>query len=924
MSNNNIIYLLDGTALAYRSYFAFTGRFLYNSKGENTSAVYGFVRTLFKLINDFKIEYLVISFDKSHKTFRHKIYKNYKATREKMPDEMRASLKYLYDVCEALNISYIEMDDYEADDIVATIAKKSTEKGLFDKAYIVTRDKDLYQLVNEKIFLIDVFQDLKLINKDEVLKKFGIPPNLIVDYLALIGDRSDNIPGVPGIGDKRARELVNTFGTIENIYNNLDKIKPEKIRKALEEHKEEAFFSKSLIKLNLDVPVDIEPIDKFKIKPPKREKWIELLKRLEFYSLLKEFLLEEEEIKKEEGDQLSLFSFSSGESKKEEKKEKKDHSYKLGNLSDLEYIEKKAKELGYICIDTETSNLDIINPTIVGVSIALDEGTGFYFNISHYDNRGKIDIKYIIDLFERLKKDNILFIGHNIKYDFEVLTEYGFDYNYDNIFDTMIASWILDPDDNHYSLDHLVLKLFNHNMISITSLIGEKRRNRKQLSFEYVDLDSAVEYSVEDVDYTLRLYKFYKPFIDKEYKEVFYNIEMPLIKVLIDLEKNGVKIDIGFLKGLSAKYDKSLIELTEEIYKKVGEKFNINSSKQLGEILFEKLKLPVIKKTKKTKGYSTDEEVLEELSKDYEVPKLILEYRKIQKLKSTYIDGLPSMINPTTGRIHSIYNQTGTATGRLSSSNPNLQNIPVKTEEGKEIRKAFIGEGDNLIVSFDYSQIELRIIAHFSEDPYLIKAFLENIDVHKLTASKIYNKTIDEITDEERKLAKTINFGIIYGMQPYGLSKSLGIDVHEAKVFIDKYFENFPKVKEYIESIKEFAKTNKYVETLFGRRRYLKWIDSTNRNLREYSLRAAINSPIQGTAADIIKIAMNRVFDFLHKNNLKSKLIMQIHDELVFETPPEEKEIIIENVKGIMEGVVSLKVPLIVDWGVGRNWFDAH
>jgi len=913
MSEKNL-YIIDGTALIYRSFFAFMNRPLINKNGLNTSGLFGFINTIEKLKRDFKAEYIVFAFDKSKKTFRHQIYKEYKATRDKMPDDLRQSLPYFHKICDALNFKYFEMDEYEADDILATVAKDAVING-FDNAFIVTRDKDLMQLVTENIKLIDLHQDGLIIDREEVYKKFEVYPENIIDLLSMMGDKSDNIPGIKGVGQKGAVKLLHEYNTLEEVYENLDNIKAKKLNENLRTYKEDAFFSKKLVTIVQNIEMDIQNWEKFKISEPNREPWLELLTELEFTGILKKYI-------EKRGDELGSFDDSSIDDsslfstvKMLEKK-----SYKLANESELKEIFEKSKKNGFLVLDLETTSLDFLKAEVVGISFASKSIEAVYVNINHQEDTNRVNLEFIIESLNNLL-ENTTIVGHNIKYDLKILRRFGLK-TPKKIFDTMIAAWVLNPTSNRYGLDILCVENFGYSMQPITDLIGKKKS--EQITFDKVSIVDATFYGAEDSDYTFKLYEKYKNEIglSEESSYIFYNIEMELIKVIIEIEENGILLDIKYIHKLGEIFNAKINSLKTLIFEIAGEEFNLNSPKKLGEILFEKLEIPVVKKTKGG-SYSTDESVLSELSKTYDITKLIIDYRKLTKLVGTYIDGLTPLVDDE-NRIHASFNQTGTSTGRLSSSNPNLQNIPIKSEEGREIRKSFIAKEGIEILSFDYSQIELRVMAIMSRDETLKDIFINGEDVHNQTAITITGKSVEELNRDDRRVAKVINFGILYGMKPFGVSNAAEISVADATNFIKKYFESFSGVKKYINELLNRVEQNGYSITKFGRKRPIKEIYSSNRNIKEHGKRTAISSVIQGTAADIIKLAMIKVYQFMKKENLQSKLILQIHDELLFEVTSKEKELIINKIKDIMESVIGDEIPLTTEYGFGNNWLDAH
>lgn len=892
------IFLIDGSALAYRSFFAFIRNPLITSKGENTSATFGFATTLIKIIEEEKPDYLAVIFDSPKPTFRHRIFPEYKATRQKMPDEMRDQLPRIRELLDALRVPTIEIPGYEADDIIGTMAVKGAGKGA--TSYIVTGDKDFMQLVGERILIYNLRaggKGLEILDERDVIKKFGVPPSRVIDILALMGDKSDNIPGVPGVGEKTALELIKRFGSLEGVYANLDKIEREKLRRVLAENKKQAFLSRELVTIKKDLPLELE-LTKLKRKEPDRNRVISLFLELEFSSLIDTVVTDATKDK---------------------------HSYHtIKRKEELERLIEKVREAGALVVDTETTALSPMSAELIGISFAIKEREAYYLPLLELSD---FTLDEALRMVKPILEDpKIRKIGQNIKYDLIVFKNYGIELSGIE-FDTMVASYLLNPSRRQHNLDSIALEYLNYKKIPTKSLIG---KGKKQISMSEVPLTEVAEYACEDADITLRLRNYLEPRLKTlSLWNLFTEIEMPLVRVLAIMEMNGVSLDVPKLAELSQKLAKELYELELKIYELSGEKFNINSPQQLSHILFEKLKihkeLGIRKGMKKTKtGYSTDSSVLNNLSA-HPLVKLILNYRELSKLKSTYIDALPKMINPKTGRIHTSYNQTVTATGRLSSSEPNLQNIPIRSEIGKEIRKAFIPRDKGwLLLSADYSQIELRIVAHLSEDPLLIEAFRAGEDIHRKTASVIFGVPMNEVTKEMRSRAKAINFGIIYGMGPQRLAAETGLSLEEAKRFIETYFEKHPKVHFFIEKTIADARERGYVTTLLGRRRLIPEIRSSTPYIRASAENIAINTPIQGTAADLIKRAMVKIQEEIEKRELKTKMIIQIHDELLFEVPEGELDEAKKLIKEEMEGVMELLVPIVVDIGVGRNWLEAH
>ncbi len=928
------IYLIDGSAYLHRAFHAI--RSLSSSKGIPTNATFGFTRILLKLVKEKKPEYAIVFFDVKGPTFRHEMFEEYKANRPPMPEEMAVQIPYIKKIVSAFNIPLMEKQGFEADDLIGTYAKIAEEKGF--NAVMVTGDKDFMQLVTDNSVIWDPMKE-EFIDKAYIKKKFNLSPKQIIDMLGLCGDSADNIPGVPGIGPKTAVKLLNEFSSIEGIYENLDSLKKKKsLYKKLKENKDQAFLSRDLVAIDRSVKVD-EDLEKFRLKPFDREKLSLLFKELEFKSLYREFA---------------------------ETKGKAPKDYRLvTDISEIKKLVKKLEKAKKFALDTETTSKHPMNASLVGISFSYKENQGFYIPIGHdskyrqgksfkaeFTDTGKTcgtnevcvaeaankadsgrkknkeekynqpDFDKVLEIIKPvLENPKIEKIGQNIKYDYIVFAKYGIRIR--NIaFDTMIASYLVNPTRRGHSLDSIAMDLLDHKTIKYEDVTG---KGKKQKGFEEIPVEEAVDYACEDADITFMASKILKKSLaEKELLKLLKEIELPLIPVLAQIEMNGIKVDREKLKELSETFGRELKELEKEIFSISGEKFNINSPKQLGEILFDKLKLPVQKKTKKKTGYSTDIDVLTKLAEDHELPRKILRFRSIGKLKSTYSDSLQELIHPETGRIHTSFNQTITATGRLSSSDPNLQNIPVRGKEGKEIRQAFIPEKGCILVSADYSQIELRILAHCAEDEILINAFKNNEDIHTRTALEVFQVFPEFITEELRRQAKAINFGIVYGMSSFGLSKELGISRKMAQTYIDNYFARYSGVRKFIEKTIEQTRKTCETSTLLGRKRHLPEINSSNANIRKFAERAAINTPIQGSAADLIKLAMINMDRALKENKLKSKMLISVHDEIVFEVPENEHEALTDLAKQVMENVFDLKVPLKVNIGSGANWAEAH
>jgi len=902
---NKKLFLIDGSALAYRSYFAFARNPLINSKGENTSAVFGFLNSLLKIIDEQQPHYLAAVFDTPEPTFRHKIYPEYKATREKMPDEMSEQLPRIKQVLDVLKVPVIEIPGLEADDIMGALAKQAEKQGI--ETFLVTGDKDFFQLVSSMIKVYNPRRsgEEEILDEEGVAKKIGLPPAKIIDYLSLMGDSSDNVPGVPGIGPKTAVDILRQFNNLEDVYENLNQIKRDTIRNKLTENRDQAFLSRELITLSthISVPVNIEQL---KRGSPDSVRAFELMKELEFNSLLDRF---------------------SGEEKVEE--------FNYVTIGDLEQLKQFIVQLGkcrQFTIDLETTDVDPMKADIVGLSFSWKEDEAYYipvvdenialttdlFNQKEFHG---LPLKTVLNSLKPILEDGTINkCGQNVKYDMLILTRKGIEVKGID-FDTMVASYVVNPSLRQHNLDALALTYLNYQKIPTKALIGT---GKKQISMAEVPIEEVSRYACEDADFTQRLRHVLEPKLD-EYglKKLFDEVELPLICVLMDMERNGVSLNVPYLNQMSEELEGRLDQLIENIYQLSGQEFNINSTKQLADILFNKLKLPVIKRTKT--GPSTDVTVLEALARDHQLPRELLEYRQLTKLKSTYVDALPKLINPKTRRVHTSYNQTVAATGRLSSSDPNLQNIPIRTEIGRKIRESFIPVDDNhVILDADYSQIELRIMAHLSQDPTLIKAFQQGKDIHRETAALVFKVLPEDVTDDMRRRAKEVNFGIMYGMGPYGLASRLEIPQEEAEMFIINYFASYPRIQEFMMNAQDFARKNGYVTTLLNRRRYLPDIHSDNRRVREFAERNAINTPIQGTAADLIKVAMIKIFNQLKEKKLSTKMIMQVHDELVFEVPKKEIDVVKEMVRSEMENAIELSVPIKVDIGIGKNWLEAH
>lgn len=917
------LFLIDAYALIYRSYYAFIKSPRINSKGLNTSAVMGFCNTLNEVLTKEKPTHIGVAFDHG-KTFRHDAFPEYKAQREETPEDIKLSVPLIKQVLEAMHIPILQVDGFEADDIIGTIATRFGSDGI--DTFMLTPDKDYGQLIGPNVFMYRPRHGggYEILGEKEVGEKYGIPtPAQVIDLLALMGDSADNFPGCPGVGEKTAAKLINQFGSIDNMLQHTDEIKG-KLREKVENAVEDIKMSKFLATIRTDVPMQLD-LDKLKVEQPDETKLRAIFEELEFKTLINKFLNKAESKPKTDNNQLDLFA----ENTTNESDEPKNAKFESIKTTQHEYkLVENEEELRQLCdffitkevvsIDTETTSTDAISAELVGLSLSVEEKKAFYVAVpANYEEALKI-----VQIFKPLyESDKIMKIGQNIKYDYEVLTKYGVTLQ-GKMFDTMIAHYLIQPE-LHHNMDYMAETLLGYQTIHIEELLGPK--GKKQKNMRDLPPTDIYEYAAEDADITLRLKNVLEPRLKElGVEELFWNIEMPLVRVLADMELNGVCLDTEALQDTSKIFTERMKQYEQEIYKEAGEEFNISSPKQVGDILFGKLQIMDKPKKTKTGQYVTSEEVLQSLESKSPIVRNILNYRGMKKLLSTYIDALPKLINPRTGHIHTSFNQALTATGRLSSSDPNLQNIPVRTDDGKEIRKCFIPEEGCLFFSADYSQIELRIMAHLSEDENMMEAFREGHDIHRATAAKIWHVDIDKVTDAQRKKAKQANFGIIYGITTYGLAQRMDIPNGEAKELIEGYFCTFPKVQAYMEHAKEVARAKGYAETLFHRRRYLADINSRNATVRGFAERNAINAPIQGTEADIIKVAMVRIWERFKKEGIRSKMILQVHDELNFSVFPEEREQVERIVIEEMQNAYPLNVPLIADAGWGKNWLEAH
>ena len=917
------LFLIDAYALIYRSYYAFIKSPRINSKGLNTSAVMGFCNTLNEVLTKEKPTHIGVAFDHG-KTFRHDAFPEYKAQRDETPEDIKLSVPLIKQVLEAMRIPILQVDGFEADDIIGTIATRFGADGI--DTFMLTPDKDYGQLIGPNVFMYRPRHGggYEILGEKEVGEKYGIPtPAQVIDLLALMGDSADNFPGCPGVGEKTAAKLINQFGSIDNMLQHTDEIKG-KLREKVENAVEDIKMSKFLATIRTDVPMKLD-LDELKVEQPDETKLRAIFEELEFKTLINKFLNKSEVKPKTDNNQLDLFAENTTNESDEPKNAKFEsikttqHEYKLvENEDELRQLCDFFITKEFVSIDTETTSTDAISAELVGLSFSVEEKKAFYVAVpANYEEALKI-----VQIFKPLyESDKIMKIGQNIKYDYEVLTRYGVTLQ-GKMFDTMIAHYLIQPE-LHHNMDYMAETLLGYQTIHIEELLGPK--GKKQKNMRDLSPTDIYEYAAEDADITLRLKNVLEPRLKElGVEELFWNIEMPLVRVLADMELNGVCLDTEALQDTSKIFTERMKQYEQEIYKEAGEEFNISSPKQVGDILFGKLQIMDKPKKTKTGQYVTSEEVLQSLENKSPIVRNILNYRGMKKLLSTYIDALPKLINPRTGHIHTSFNQALTATGRLSSSDPNLQNIPVRTDDGKEIRKCFIPEEGCLFFSADYSQIELRIMAHLSEDENMMEAFREGHDIHRATAAKIWHVDIDKVTDAQRKKAKQANFGIIYGITTYGLAQRMDIPNGEAKELIEGYFRTFPKVQAYMEHAKEVARAKGYAETLFHRRRYLADINSRNATVRGFAERNAINAPIQGTEADIIKVAMVRIWERFKKEGIRSKMILQVHDELNFSVFPEEREQVERIVIEEMQNAYPLNVPLIADAGWGKNWLEAH
>ena len=926
------LFLLDAFALIYRAYFAFNKNPRYSSKGLNTSAILGFTNSLLDVLNKEKPSHMAVVFDTAAPTIRHVDFTEYKANRESQPEDITLSIPYIKRIIEGFRIPIMFSDGYEADDVIGTLAKKAEKEGFI--TYMMTPDKDFGQLVSENIFIYKparMGNGAEVMGIKEVCEKFSIiSPLQVIDILGMMGDAVDNIPGIPGVGEKTAKALVAEFGSMENLLNNTHKLKG-KLKENVEANVDKAIMSKSLATIILDAPVDLHE-ESLRIEEPDKEILKELFTELEFRTLGKRLFGMDFEVSMSKvtsaGMQIDLFDspevvgqpIKSDESSILNTIENTSHNYILVDsvAKRKELIDLLTSQSTFV-FDSETTSLDVMEAELVGLSFAIKKAEAYYVPVPENHNEAQQLMNEFKAVFEHSEIEKV---GQNIKYDIAVLSNYGIEVK-GKLFDTMIAHYLLEPDQKH-NMNSLAQNYLNYDPVSIETLIGKKGKG--QGSMRDVELESIKEYASEDADITYQLKSIFSDKLKQTNTEKLFNeIETPLIPVLVNMETEGVKVDINTLSDFSKLLESDIIEIETSIQELAGTRFNISSPKQVGDILFEVLKITEKPKKTKTGQYSTGEDVLSKLVGKHPIVEKILDYRELQKLKNTYVDSLPLLINKKTGKIHTSYNQTVAATGRLSSINPNLQNIPIKTERGREVRKAFVpGNENNILVSADYSQIELRLIAALSKDEAMLEAFRQGQDIHSSTAAKIYGIDLDEVTRDMRRNAKMVNFGIIYGISAFGLSERLNIPRKEAAEIIDQYFLKFPGIKEYMNKTVEFARQNGYVETIMGRKRYIRDINDRNAVVRGFAERNAINSPIQGSAADMIKIAMINIHKDFKDLNLKSKMVLQVHDELVFDAAISELELIKPIISTRMKNTFQLDVPIEIEIGSGKNWLEAH
>lgn len=947
MAEQKRLFLLDAYALIFRGYYALIKNPRINSKGMDTSAIMGFMNSLLDVIRREKPDHLAVCFDKGGSVERTELFPEYKANRDTTPDAIKVAVPYIQEILKAMHIPVVELEGWEADDIIGTLAKQAEKENY--KVFMVTSDKDFGQLVSENIFMYRparMGNGIEIWGIPEIQERFGVEhPEQVIDYLGMMGDASDNIPGLPGVGDKTAKKFIQEFGSMENLLANTDKLKG-KMKERVIENAELGLLSKKLATICTDCEVTFNESD-YELTMPDGDKVQELFEELEFRRLKDQFIklfstepseeTPDTEAKEKESTaekktttagsgQFSLFGGNGDtagtieEFSSRNTIENTPHVYQsvLPGMAMKLFLQNLMKQTS-VCFDTETTGLNSLTAELVGIAFSWEAGKGFYIPFPEEKTKAQEIIEQLRPFFEDVQIEKI---GQNLKYDIKVLDKYGISIK-GKYFDTMLAHYLINPDMRH-NMDVLAESYLNYTPVSITELIGKKGKN--QLSMRSVSLEKQTEYAVEDADITFQLAQLFRPELkEAKTEDLFNEIEIPLLRVLADMELEGINLDKEFLNSLAKDLDNDIKELEAKIYQEAGEEFNIASPKQLGEVLFDKLKLVAKPKKTRTGQYSTAEEVLSYLAKDHAIIQSVLDYRGLSKLKSTYIDALPEQIEESTGRVHTDYMQTVAATGRLSSNNPNLQNIPIRTERGRQVRKAFVPRNEEyILLAADYSQIELRIIAALSEEKTMIEAFKNGEDIHASTASKVFNIALDEVTREQRSNAKTVNFGIIYGVSAFGLSNQTDLSRSEAKDLIDTYYKTYPQLRNYISEQINFARENGYVQTVLGRRRYLKDINGSNAVVRGAAERNAVNAPIQGSAADIIKIAMINIHKKLEEENLQSKMLLQVHDELVFDVYKPELEAIKTMVKTEMENAYQLTVPLVVELGTGQDWLEAH
>ncbi len=897
MKKKKTLYLIDGSALAYRAYFAMERSGLTNSAGMPTGACFSFTTTMFNIIADQQPDYLAIFFDGPEKTFRHDLYEKYKANRPETPTDLVEQIPTLHQISKSMNANLILTPGFEADDGIGTLAQEAAAKDF--EVYIVSADKDLMQLLDDNIHMLKLGRGKArdtIFKAKDVEEKYGVKASQIADYLAMLGDKSDNIPGIYGVGKAKAVPLLKEYDSLEDILENTDKIGNKRVAGLLEKGKEEGLFSKRLATIKTDVPLDID-IDNLKFDGVNKEELYEIFDKLDFHKFIETYDL----------------------GKKQPKTEK---DYKtITTVEAIQAIAKEIKKVPLLSVDLETTSTQPAQAEIVGVAMSWQKDTGVYIpiqspskQIALFKDEDRLEL--LEELKDILEDESIPKCGQNIKYDWMILRRYNIDLT-NIVFDTMVAAFLLNPDLRTYKLDHLSQQYLNYTMQPISDLLGDKKNNK---TMDQVDLDKITFYAAEDADVALQLVDILQEELEKLHlKDIYNKIELPLITTLGKMELNGVYVDIDFLQKMSKQLDDKIKDISEQIFFEAEIEFNINSPKQLSEILFDKLELPKLKKR------STAVEVLEKLKDLHPLPELVLEYRKMTKLQNTYLDALPKLVNKETKRIHSSFNQTIASTGRLSSSNPNFQNIPIRSESGREIRKAFVAQNpDWKIIAADYSQIELRIMAHLSKDPELVKAFQEDLDIHTRTAALVYKVAEDEVTPEMRRSAKVVNFGVMYGAGPYRMSNALNISMNDARELIADYYATYPGISTFIEKTLSFAKENDYVKTISGRIRYTQNINSSNKNMQQAAERIAINMPIQGTAADMIKIAMINIQNKLETESWQAKMILQVHDELIFECPDQEVDKLKSMIRTEMANAIALDVPVKIDIGTGKSWYEAH